>query len=94
MEGFLMRGWGPILTVGPRRWPGGTLSPRAGSMSRSQSAISQWGPGFHTVRSCIDDPGDLGLRPRVVAVVEIWEDFWSGDGIISSPCAAGPRRKR
>ena len=74
MEGFLMRGWGPILTVGPRRWPGGTLSPRAGSMSRSQSAISQWGWRFYTPRGAID-PGHLRFRPRVVGVIEIWKDF-------------------
>ena len=34
--------------AGPRRCPEGQLSPRAGSMSPSQSAITQLGWGFHT----------------------------------------------
>ena len=55
--------------AGPRRWPEGQLSPRAGSMSPSQSAITQWGWGFHTLRGGID-PGDLRLRPRLVGFVE------------------------
>ena len=58
----------------PWRWPEGQLSPRAGSMSPSQSAITRWGWGFHTLRGGID-PGDLRLRPRVAGVVEIWTDF-------------------
>ena len=50
--------------AGPRRWPEGQLSPRAGSMSLSQSATSQWGWSFHTVRGGID-PGDHRFRRRV-----------------------------
>ena len=64
--------------AGPRRWPEGQLSPRAGSISPSQSAITQWGWDFHTARDGTD-PGDLRFRLRVVAVVEIWRDFSSGD---------------
>ena len=48
------------------------LSPRAGSMSLSQSATSQWGWGFHTLRSDID-PGELRFRPRVVGVANVWK---------------------
>ena len=60
--------------VEPRRWPEGQLSPRAGSISPSQSAITQWGWGFHTLRGGID-PRDLRLRSRVVGAAEIEEDF-------------------
>ena len=38
------------------------------------------------------DPGNLRFRPRVVGVVEVWKDFYSGDDTLSSPGAAGPRR--
>ena len=43
-------------------------------MRPSQSVITQWGWGFHTLRGGID-PENLRLRPRVVGVVEIWNDF-------------------
>ena len=43
-------------------------------MSVIQSATSQWGWGFHTLRSGID-PGDPRFRPWVVGVLEIWNDF-------------------
>ena len=56
--------------VGPRRWPEGQISPRAGSMSPSQSAITRWGWGLLTLNL-----GDLRLRPRVVEVVDIWKGF-------------------
>ena len=72
----------------PRRWPEGQLSPRAGPMSPSQSAITQLGWGFHTLRGGID-PRNLRFRPRVVGVVEIWKDFQPGDGNLSSPGCAG-----
>ena len=47
-------------------------------MSLSQSATSQLGWGFHTLRGGIN-PGDLRFRPRVVGVVDIWKGFESGD---------------
>ena len=65
MEGFLTR---ESDAAGPRRWPKGQLSPRAGSMSPSQSAITQLGWGFHTLRGGID-PGDLRYCLRVVEFV-------------------------
>ena len=43
-------------------------------MSRSQSTITKWGWGFHTLRGGID-PGNLRFRPRVIGAVEIWTDF-------------------
>ena len=36
----------------------------------SQSATSQWGWGFHTVRGD-NDPGDRRFRPRVDGVVDV-----------------------
>ena len=48
--------------------------PRAGFMSPSQSAMSKWGWGFHTVRSGIDQE-DLRFCPRVVGFVDVWKDF-------------------
>ena len=60
-------------------------------MSSSQSATSQWGWGLHIVPGGID-PGDLRFRPWVVGVVDALNDFLSGDGGLSFPGAAGPRR--
>ena len=56
--------------AGPRRWPEGQLSPRAGSVSLDQLAASQLGCGLHTLRGGID-PGDMRFRPRVVGVIDI-----------------------
>ena len=55
-------------------WPKGQITPRAGSMSPSQLAITQWGWSFHSLRGGID-PGYLRFRPRVVGDVDIWKDF-------------------
>ena len=77
MDGFLT-GDGELSSpgaAGPQRWPEGQLSPRAGSMSPSQSAITQWGWRFQTLRGGID-PGDLRFRPQVVGVAEIWPWRW------------------
>ena len=76
MEEILIRGWDFNLPVSAqlRPWPEGQLSPRAGSMSLSQSATSQWGWDFHTVRGGID-PRDLRFHPRVVRVVDPMEEF-------------------
>ena len=60
-------------------------------MSLSQLATNQLGWRFHTLRSGIN-PGGLRFRPRVVGVVEIWKDFYSGDEKLSSPGVAGPGR--
>ena len=78
-------------SAGPRRWPEGPLSSRAGAMTPGQSTITLWGWGFHTRRGGIG-PGDVRLRPRVVGVVEIWKISSPGDEDLSSPGAAGPRR--
>ena len=67
LERFLNRGR-QLSSPGagaPCRWPEGQLSPRADSMSPSQSAISQWGWGFHAVWGDID-PENLRFRPRLL----------------------------
>ena len=56
-----------------------------------ETATSQWGWCFHTLRGG-KDPSNLRLFSRVVEVVEIWMNFQSGKMTASSPGAAGPRR--
>ena len=60
--------------AGPRRGPEGKVSPRPGSMGPSQSAITQLGWSFHTLRGGFD-PRDLRFRPRVDGVIEILKNF-------------------
>ena len=55
-------------------WPEGPVSPCAGFMSPNQSAITESGSSFHTVRGGID-PCDLCFRARVVGVVGMYKDF-------------------
>ena len=75
MEGFLIRGEDPILSG-----CGGTSTLARGAtlaarwLHEPQSAITQWGWSFYTLRGGID-PGDLRLPPRVVVVVDVWNDF-------------------
>ena len=74
MEGFLIRGWELILpgcggTSALAR--GATLAERW--LHEPQSAITQWGWGFHTLRGGID-PGDLRYCLRVVGVADAWKD--------------------
>ena len=54
----------------------GTVYPpsAAGFTNPSQSAISQWGWGFHTVRGGID-PGYHRFLPRFVGVADVWNYF-------------------
>ena len=54
------------------------MSPKANQQSPSGLRFP------HPARGGID-PGGLPLHPRVVGVVEIWKDFWSGDGNLSPP---------
>ena len=80
----------PRFAAVPRGWPGGKLLPRAGSVGPSQTSITQWDRGFHTLRGGID-PGDLRFCPGVVGAVGILLNFSSGDENLISPVAAGPR---
>ena len=77
MEGFMIRGWDPILlrcggTSALVR--GETLAARSLYEGSSQSTISGWRWGFHIVQRGID-PGDRCFRPRVVGVVHVWKEF-------------------
>ena len=92
-EQRLIRGWEVIL-------PGyGGTSALARGASRaapwvhgpSQSSITHWGWGFHTLLGSID-AGDLRFRPRVVLVVEIGNSLQYAEGNLSSRKAGGPRR--
>ena len=72
IETFLIRRWELFLpgcggTSVLARWQ---LSPRASSMGPIQSAITQWGWGFHTLWTGID-PGVLRFPPRVALIVKI-----------------------
>ena len=60
--------------AGPRRWPEGQLSPRAGSRNRDQSAVSQWEWSFNTLWGGFD-PEVFSNGPLVVGGVEIWKGF-------------------
>ena len=76
MKGFLNRGW-ELVPPGC----GGTSA-----LSHGATLDARWlherqpisnhpaGLGFHTLRGGID-PGDLRLPPRVVVVVDVWNDF-------------------
>ena len=48
-----------------------------------QSTMAYSSCGFHTVWGGID-PWDHRLGPRLGEIVEIWKDFWSGDGTLTS----------
>ena len=92
MEGLLTRGWERILpgcggTSALAR--GATLAAR--SLQEPQlSQITQWGWGFHTLRSGID-PGDQRFRPRVDGLEDMkgfltrgWDLILPGCGGISA----------
>ena len=66
MEGFLNRGWELILPGGGgiSALARGQLSLRTGSMSPRQSAITQWGWGFHTLRGRLRPVGSPFAFPR------------------------------
>ena len=73
VEGFLTRGNCKLYSpgvAGSQRWPEGKLSPRAGSEGPSQSSITRWRWGFHTLRGGIDQ-GDLSFPPRLIHVIKI-----------------------
>ena len=53
----------------------GSYTPRVPLVANpSQSAISEWGWGFHIVQGGID-PGDHRFRAQFVAVEDVWTDF-------------------
>ena len=62
---------------------GTTLAARWPHEPESQSATSQRGCGFYTLRGGID-PEDHRFRPPVVGIVDVWKDLLSGDATIFS----------
>ena len=62
----------------------GLYPPRTALWSSHQSAISQRDWGFLTVQGGVD-PRKLGFLPRVMKVLEMWNDLWTGDGTLYPP---------
>ena len=85
--GFMSRGWDPICPVCDRNPPHSTMGlypPRTVLWSSNQSAISQRDWGFLTVQGSVD-PRNLGLLPRLMEVLEMWNHLWTGDGTLYPP---------
>ena len=59
----------------------GLYPPRTALWSSNQLAISHWDWGFLTVQGGVD-PRKLGLLLRLVEVLEMWNDPWTGDGTL------------
>ena len=93
MEGFPIRGWDLNLSVsGATSTLAGGATLAARWLHEPQPTSNQpVGLGFPRPAGRLR-PGDLGFRPRVIEVVHVWKDFRTGDRILSSPDAAGPRR--
>ena len=61
------------------------LYPRRTALwSSNQSAISPRDWGFHAVQGGVD-PTKLRLLPRLMEVLQMWNDFWTGDGTLYPP---------
>ena len=76
------QGWGRIFPVCNGNAP--LYLPRTVLWSSNQSAISQRGSGFLTVQGGVD-PRNLGLLSRLLKVLEMWNDLWTGDGTLYPP---------
>ena len=80
-------GMSPIFPVcdgnSPHRWASIHLGQRCGGRTnqRLTNGIGVW--GFLTVRGGVD-PRKLGFLPRLVVVLEIWNDFVTGEGTQTS----------
>ena len=73
-------------------WGNSRLAVAASVLPNHEVAGDIW--GFHTVRGRgrrYINPGDVCFRPRVVGVVDVWNEFRPGDGTLPSPSAAGLR---
>ena len=77
---------GPYLPRVRRKCPllMGLYPPITAMCSSNQSAISQRDWGFLTVQGGVD-PRKLGLLPRMVKVLDMWNDLWTGDGTLYPP---------
>ena len=62
----------------------GLYPPRTVLRSSNQSAISLRDWGFLTVQGGVD-PRNLGLLPRLMEVLRMWNDLWTRDGTLYPP---------
>ena len=62
----------------------GLYPPRTALWSSNQSAISQGDWGFLAVQGGVD-PRKLRLLPRLMEVLEMWNDLRTGDGTLYLP---------
>ena len=76
-------GMGPYLPRVRRKCPPlmGLYPPRTLLWSSNQSAISQRDWGFLIVQGGVD-PRKLRLLPRLMEVLEMWNDLWTGNGTL------------
>ena len=74
---------GPYLPRVRRKCPPlmGLYPPRTALWSSNQSAISQRDLGFLTVQGGVD-PRKLGLLPRLMEVLDMWNDLWTRVGTL------------
>ena len=86
IRGIHQSGMGPYLPRVRRNRPPlmGLYPPRTALGSSNQSAISQRDGGFLTVQGGVD-PRKLRLLPRLMEVLEMWNDLWTGDGTLYPP---------
>ena len=86
IRGIHESGMGPYFPRVRRKCPPlmGLYPPRTALWSSNQSAISQRDWGFLTTQGDVD-PRKLRLLPRLMEVLEMWNDLWSGDGTLYPP---------
>ena len=86
IRGVRESGMGPYFPLVRRKCPPlmGLYPPRTALRSSNQSAISQRDWGFLAVQGSAD-PGKLCLLPRLVEVLEMWNDLWTGGGTLYPP---------
>ena len=84
--GINKSGTGPYLPRVRRKCPPlmGLYPPRTALWSSNHSAISPRDWGFLTVQGGFD-PRKLGLFSRLMEVLEVWNDLWTGDGTLYPP---------
>ena len=86
IQGIHESGMGPYLPRVRRICPPlvGLYPLRTALWSSNQSAISQRDWGFLAGQGGVD-PRKLGLLPRLMEILEIWDDLWTGDGTLYPP---------
>ena len=86
IQGIHESGMGPYLPRVRRKCPPsmGLYPHRTALWSSNQPAISQRDQGFLTVQGGVD-LRKLGLLPRLMDILEMWNDLWTGDGTLYLP---------